>query len=483
MLGSIRKFSSSIYAKILLGIVVIPFVFWGMGSSFIGGNKNIIVVIENEKYPIEDFINFIQRNSASEQKFNDATVESFLSAFIGEKLIESEIENFDIKLSDESLARLIKHQKDFKRENDFSRIEYEKFLIKNNITAAFFEQNLSMQEKKKQLLEFIGGGILPSNFLANDSYNKINQKRYIELINLNEIFGKKVNFSEGDMKSYFNSNKDSFKEVHKSFKLLELTPKKLVNNEEFSDLFFKKIDEIDDSLISGKNLNFIIEKYNLEKAKPFIINSSGKNIYPEDINFLNKDLINAALALNEEERTVLIENENKYFIVEFEKTKDIQKNLEDSSVKKQIILNLEKNIKRKFLSEIISKINNKKFNESDFYSLSRNENVPVKKIFIESIIDDKILKKEIISQIYSYPQNKVIIVNDVGLTEVYLIYIDKVENVAIDENSEEYAKYLNLSKTRITSNLFNTYDTLIRRKYEIDVNEQALDAAKNYLIN
>ena len=50
MLGSIRKFSTSIYAKILLGIIVIPFVFWGMGTSFIGGNKNILVVIENEKY-------------------------------------------------------------------------------------------------------------------------------------------------------------------------------------------------------------------------------------------------------------------------------------------------------------------------------------------------------------------------------------------------------------------------------------------------
>ena len=50
MLASIRKFSTSIYAKILLGIVVIPFVFWGMGSSFGGGNKNIVVVIEKEKY-------------------------------------------------------------------------------------------------------------------------------------------------------------------------------------------------------------------------------------------------------------------------------------------------------------------------------------------------------------------------------------------------------------------------------------------------
>jgi peptidyl-prolyl cis-trans isomerase D len=59
MLGPLRKFSSSIYAKILLGIIVIPFVFWGMGSSFIGGNKNIIVVIEKEKYSVEELENFL----------------------------------------------------------------------------------------------------------------------------------------------------------------------------------------------------------------------------------------------------------------------------------------------------------------------------------------------------------------------------------------------------------------------------------------
>ena len=61
MLGPFRKFSSSIYAKILLGIVIIPFVFWGMGSSFKGGNKNIIVTIDKEKYSVQDFIAFMQR--------------------------------------------------------------------------------------------------------------------------------------------------------------------------------------------------------------------------------------------------------------------------------------------------------------------------------------------------------------------------------------------------------------------------------------
>ena len=65
MLGPIRKFSTSIYAKILLGIVIIPFVFWGMGSSFRGGDKNIIVVIEKEKYSTQAFVDFIKKSTTN----------------------------------------------------------------------------------------------------------------------------------------------------------------------------------------------------------------------------------------------------------------------------------------------------------------------------------------------------------------------------------------------------------------------------------
>ena len=54
----------------------------------------------------------------------------------------------------------------FKRENKFSRTEYEKFLIKNNLSAAAFEANILEQFKKDQLFDFVGGGIVPASFLV-----------------------------------------------------------------------------------------------------------------------------------------------------------------------------------------------------------------------------------------------------------------------------------------------------------------------------
>ena len=477
MLGSFRKFSGSIYAKILLGIIVVPFVFWGMGSSITGGSKNVVVVIDKEKYSIQHFGNFIRRTALKKVEAND--VEGFLFAFISEKLIEKEIEHFGIKLSDNSLTRLIKNQEHFKRENKFSRTEYEKFLIKNNVTAINFESILSKEEKKKQLLDFIGGGVSPSKFLVNISYDKINQKRAIELISLDEVFEKQLNFSDDQVKMYFENNKDKYTKVYKSVKLLELSPKKLVDNNELNDLFFKKIDEIDDLIFGGEKLNYIIQKFNLEKPNSFTIDELGKDINSKMNKKITKDLIVKIFNIEEIEPTILIEDKDKYFIVELVKTESIQKDYRGDLIKKEILLDLGKKTKRKLISEIIDKINKNNFNKYDFDKLSKNENVNIKKISLNNLNDDKILKKEIVKQIYTFPEKKVIIVNDIGLSENFLIYIDKIKNVTIDENSEEYQKYFNLSKNQIVSELYNTYENYIDKKYKIDINYQTLDTIKN----
>ena len=480
MFTSIRKFSNSIFAKILLGIIIIPFVFWGMGSSFVSGSKNIVVVIDKEKYSIQDFVNFMQKFTNTNQKISDDRIEELLSLFISDKLMEKEIEYFAIKLSDHSLSKLIKHQKDFKRENKFSRIEYEKFLLKNNITAPLFEAHLSKVEKKEQLLNFLGGGVLPPRFLVNNSYDRINQKRNIQLINLNDLFEKEFNFSEKQIRSYYEKNKDNYKQIYKSVKILELNPKILVGSEEFNDVFFKKIDEIDDILMQGENLEYITLKFNLGKPNTFTLNKFGEDINSKKNNNLSKNLIKNIFSVSDTEPTVLLETKDKYFIVEVIKTESIERDLANEIVREEILSNLEMEVKRKLISEIISKINQNNFTQSDFDKLSKDNNLSIKKMHLKNQNDNKILKKELINQIYSFPEKKVIVAHDINLTENFLIYIDKIENVTINEKSDEYKKYLNLSKTRITNELLNTYDVYIKKRYKVDINYKALETVKNY---
>ena len=480
MLRIISKFSNSIFAKIFLFIIAIPFVFWGMGPLFQGGKQNTIVEIGKEKISTQEFIDFVKDNSSNKDTLDINLIEKLLSNFIGEKLISQEIEHFGIRLSDKSLSTIIKNEKVFKKENKFSRTEYEKFLVKNSLNAVTLEANISNQEKKEQLLDFIGEGIVPSNFLVNITYDKINQGRNIEVINLNDVFKQKLNFSENQIEAYYNQNKDIYKDIYKSVKFIKLYPKNLTSSDEFDDLFFQKIDEIDDFIVEGKNLDFILHRFNLESSKSATFNTSGKNKNSDTENDLPNELIKKIFNINEIEPTVLIEHKDKFYIIELTKIENIKKKITDISVKKEILVNLKKQTKRKLIVEIVNKINKNNFKKIDFDKLSKDENVVIKKVKLENQNDDKIFKKELINQIYAFAENKIIVVADIGLSENFLIYIDKIENTSVDKSSDDYKKYFNLSKNKMAKSLYNTYDTYLTNKYKININYKALDRIKNY---
>ena len=479
MLSSIRKFSSSIYAKIFLFVVAVPFIFWGMGPLFTGGNLNTIVKINDEKISTQEFTNFLKNNMTNKEPLEDDLIDRLLSSFIGEKLLIEEMNNFDIHVSENSLGSIIRNEKIFKKNNQFSRTEYEKFLIKNRLYAVIFEANILQQEKKKQLFDFIGGGIAPSKSMVNIIYDKINQKRNIQAINLNDIINKKLKFSEDEIKLFFDQNRDKFKDIYKSIKFIELNSKNLTENNEISDLFFQKIDEIDDLIVGGENLDNILNKYNLGAATITTFKELDIENNSKEINKFPLRLIKNVFAINETEPTILIADKDKYFVVEVIKTENIQRNINDKSVRKDILENLEIQTRVKFVSKIIEKINKNNFKKSDFDRLSYEENVTIKKIRLENQNDNKILKKELISQIYAFPEKKIIVIADIGLRESFLIYIDKIESVRVDQGSENYKKYFNLSKIQIAGNLYNTYDSYLKYKYKININQKALDNIKN----
>tara|TARA_B100001123_G_scaffold449743_1_gene616422 strand:+ start:16 stop:1464 length:1449 start_codon:yes stop_codon:yes gene_type:complete len=480
MLSSLRKFSNSVYAKIFLGIVAIPFIFWGMGSSFTGGSKNVVVVIDKEKFTTQDFASFIQRYSTPEQKFNEKEIEDLLSLFIGDKLIDKEIEGLNIKLSDESLSDLIKNQQNFKRDNKFSRVEYEKFLLKNNISAAIFEASLANQEKKKQLLDFIGGGVMPSNFIVNVVYNKINQKRKVQVLDLEKMLKKETNFTDVEIKTFYEDNKENFKEIFKSVNILELTPKKLIEEENFNEMFYKKIDEIDNLIIQGENLSHILNKFNLKKPNLYIFDKFGKDLNYKKIESLPDQLVTKIYSLNNIERTALFEINDKYFIIEVVKTENILRDINDNNLRSFIINNLKRRNIEKEVSEIINKINDKTFLKVDFDKLSEDINTQIKFVKLENINDNKNLNKEIVKQVYNFSEKKIILASSKDFTKSFLIYIDKIENVNINDNAELYEEYFNLSKFQLTGKLLNTYDNYIKEKYKIDINYNALNTVKNY---
>ena len=130
------------------------------------------------------------------------------------------------------------------------------------------------------------------------------------------------------------------------------------------------------------------------------------------------------------------------------------------------------------LNYYVSRNNN--FNKIDFDELSKKENLVIEKIMIENQNDNKMLKQELIKQIYSYPENKVILVADINFLENFLVYVDKIENVSLSRESQNIQKYTDISRKKIINSLFNTYDLYLKKKYTIDINYKALESINNY---
>ena len=244
-------------------------------------------------------------------------------------------------------------------------------------------------------------------------------------------------------------------------------------------MFFKKIDEIDDLIVDGKKIDFILQKYNLESLSTITMNESGKNKNSIKNNNFPSKLIKNVFSINDEEPTILINHEDKYYLIELISTDEVYKKINDTSVKQNIIGNLEKNARRKLISSFIDKINKNNFDQIDFNNLAKEKNVTIQKVKLKNINDNKILKKDLINQVYSIPEKKVFLVADIGLKESYLVFIDKIENISINQNSENYQKYLDLSKAKIKNSLFNTYDSYLNQKYKININYNALDNKKS----
>ena len=86
MLNSIRKFSKTAYAKVLMAIVILPFVLWGMGDVFRGGNINTIVDIDNKKISTQEFINHINRLNFQGENLSEEIFQQELTNFIAKNL-------------------------------------------------------------------------------------------------------------------------------------------------------------------------------------------------------------------------------------------------------------------------------------------------------------------------------------------------------------------------------------------------------------
>ena len=194
MISTLRNFAKTKIAGVFVFIIIIPFVFWGMGSMFSSGNTNNIAEINNNKISTKDFMDFINKSGIQQNVIKDNLdkniIEELLSALISGTLLDLEIQDYNINLTEQILLKKIKSNMNFLDENNnFQRTKYEKFLLTNNISAPMFEKKIRGDELQKKLFDYIAAGTIMPNFLMEKTfYTKSSDDLSImDLINLGII--------------------------------------------------------------------------------------------------------------------------------------------------------------------------------------------------------------------------------------------------------------------------------------------------------
>ena len=117
MLNSIRNFSKTIWAKIILIILIIPFIFWGMGDVFRKGGSNTVAKINKLNISTQNFIDHANSLKLSSEvireNIDNSIIENILSDLIGQNLLSLEAKKLNLEISDSSLSEIIKNDQKF----------------------------------------------------------------------------------------------------------------------------------------------------------------------------------------------------------------------------------------------------------------------------------------------------------------------------------------------------------------------------------
>ena len=471
MLNNIRKFSKTIFAKIILVIMIVPFVLWGMGGVFSGGNTNNIVKINNENITTADFVDYINNSKIDQNIIKDNiennVLEELLSRLVSEKLIKMEIKNLDIHISENSLVNRIKRNTNFIGEDGkFSRTKYEKFLLSQNLTAPGYEDKLKHNELRKKLFSYVSGGIKSPLFLINSLYEEQTNQLDISFVSLDSEYKKKENITESEINKFINDNSEKLKEEYLNFSYIKITPKDLTGSEDYNELFFKKIDTLENEISNGKTLNEIANDFKVK-----IINKNNFRIVVE-----SNDIEKLIYKNRNENKMQLIDKNNFYLLYEIKKIEKILPNISDKIFKNRILKAIFEKNKFEFNQKLIKKITNKEINKTNFNKFSDGK---IEKIKINSITDENKFAKDSVKLLYSRPINSFTLIGDKN-NKIYLATIDKVYTNKLISNSEDFISYSNQTNIMMRNYLYSSYDLFLSAKYKVDVNQSALDRVKNF---
>jgi len=471
MIKTLKNFGGKkLGGVILIAVIVIAFGFGGFGGGFSTNNQNNIAKINKTNVTTQDFMDYLNSSNISQQAIRENLdqniIEELLSGLISTTLIDLEVEDFDLSITELTVLKKIKENKNFQDENDvFQRTKYEKFLLSNNMSAPMFELQLKNRELQKHLFDLIGAGTITPDFLIKKKFEEQNKTLDIEYLAMSKQYREKDSYTSEEIKKFVEENKDQLKREYIDFKYAVLNPKNLIGLEEFNQDFFDEIDKIENKISQGGTFETVLEniKVDVIEISKYTTSSTKK---------INEDRIYSKRSSNLD----IIENGDNFLLFSIVDKYDLGPDLGDLTTKDEITELVFQKGKFDLNRNILKKIQKKKFDNNEFNKMSANS---LEYVSLNSINDDNTFETNSVKMLYSLPVGSFTLVNDKD-NKIYLVKIVNAKNNSYNIADENYLKFVQELNTDNRKSILQSYDQLLNNKYKVQLNQKTIDRVKNY---
>ena len=310
--------SKNILVKLLVIIIIGVFALWGIGDMFSGGKNNVIVEISGKKIYAQEFGDELRQEMLMQNISNgkDALKQNLhlkvLNNIISNKIIELYAEEKGVIINDQALANFLKNIPEFQDKDQFSRTKYEKYLLQNNLTSSEFEKNYKKNLLRQIIIDSQIKGVSSTEYHAKIIKDYFSKQAAIKYLDLNNVYKKYIP-SEEEIKIFHDKNPLYTNELRSiKFSILEL------KNFENEELFFSKISNIENLVLSNKTFQEIVDQQNLniKISTNFDINGINNDGEKE---FIEKQLMEKTFKLNNQIHTDFFEISGKFYLITIDK--------------------------------------------------------------------------------------------------------------------------------------------------------------------
>jgi peptidyl-prolyl cis-trans isomerase D len=225
MMDRLREGVNSIAVKIILGLIILSFVFAGVGSYIVGGAGNTAAKVGNVEIGRGEFEQAYQneRNRMQSQLgdyfsnllADPAYVESFrksvLDRMINDLLLEQHAESLGLRVSDAQVRTMIVEMPQFLADGKFDQDIYQASLRRAGFSPESFAEYLRRDLVRNQLLTAIQASdfSLPTEVEAQAKL--LTQTREVETLTLPLAdFAAKVELTEEEINDYYKQNAERY---------------------------------------------------------------------------------------------------------------------------------------------------------------------------------------------------------------------------------------------------------------------------------